>query len=59
MFLVQHMYDVDGLQGCYRGFVPWLSTNLLYRYSQNKIHELFPKIANEEKDQDELNENQR
>uniref|UniRef100_A0A1B6LR17 Uncharacterized protein n=1 Tax=Graphocephala atropunctata TaxID=36148 RepID=A0A1B6LR17_9HEMI len=56
---IKHIYNVDGLLGCYRGFIPWISTSMLYRYSQTKVKESFPKIANENKDEDDLTENER
>lgn len=56
---VKHIYKVDGLRGCYRGFYPWLSTNLLFKYTLTKVKENFPKIPNEERDEDELTDDER
>ncbi|XP_046679253.1 mitochondrial carrier homolog 2-like [Homalodisca vitripennis] len=56
---VKHIYNVDGLLGCYRGFIPWLSTTMLYRYSQNKTKESFPKLVNADKDEDDMTQNER
>uniref|UniRef100_A0A1B6GB83 Mitochondrial carrier protein n=1 Tax=Cuerna arida TaxID=1464854 RepID=A0A1B6GB83_9HEMI len=56
---VKHIYNVDGLLGCYRGFIPWLSTTILYRYSQNKTKEYFPKLVNADKDEDDMTQDER
>lgn len=59
LFSVKHIYQVDGLSGCYRGFAPWISTSLVYRYSLNKVKESFPPIQNEDRDDEDLNEEER
>lgn len=56
---VKHIYKVDGLRGCYRGFYPWLSTNLLFKFTVTKVKENFPKIPNEDRDEDELTDDER
>lgn len=56
---VKHIYKVDGLRGCYRGFYPWLSTNLLFKFTVTKARENFPKIPNEDRDEDELTDDER
>lgn len=56
---VKHIYKVDGLRGCYRGFYPWLSTNLLFKFTVTKVKETFPKIPNEDRDEDELTDDER
>lgn len=58
-FSVKHIYKVDGLRGCYRGFYPWLSTNLLFKFTVTKVKETFPKIPNEDRDEDELTDDER
>lgn len=59
MFLAKHIYNVEGLKGCYRGLIPWLSSSLLYRYSQKKVEDLFPKVVNEGRNEEDLTADER